>query len=233
MSNLDNNCIIAIDGGAASGKSSLARELAKSLNMLYIDTGAMYRAYTLYFLENNIAINEENAKKYVDKIDVMLKYENGDIKVFLNGSDVTLKIRDNLVSVNTSKLSKIPVVRERMLKKQRELSKGNSVVMDGRDIGTVVFPNADFKFFLVATYDERAKRRQKDLEKLGKHKDIEEIKEELKMRDIEDTTREISPLKKADDAIEIDTTGNTLQYTLDKVLNIIKERVEKSDKGNC
>ncbi len=232
MFNLDKKYIIAIDGGAASGKSSLAKELAKTLNILYIDTGSMYRAITLYFIENGIEITEENAKKYINDIYVELKYENYNTKVLLNGEDVSLKIRDNIISINTSKLSKIGIVRDNMVKKQRELAKNKSIVMDGRDIGTVVFPNADLKLFLVATYEERAKRRQNDLKKLGKFEELDVLKEELKRRDIEDTTREISPLKKADGAIEIDTTGNTLVETLNEVLDILRKRVGDSDKGN-
>lgn len=223
MVNLNEKFVIAIDGGAASGKSTLAKALANRLNVLYIDTGSMYRAFALYFLEKNIEVTKENVLKNIDKVDIKLVSGNSVTKVYLNGVDVSDKIRENIVSITTPKISIYKPVREYMLNKQRQYALNSSVVMDGRDIGTVVFPNANLKIYLIASYEQRAIRRQNDLKKIGRYEDIETLKEELKKRDIEDMTREISPLKKADDAVEIDTTGNTLEETLNIVMNIINE----------
>ena len=232
MFNLTKKVVVAIDGGAATGKSSLAKELAKTLNIVYIDTGAMYRAITLYFLDKNIEITEENVKKYIDIISVKLSCDNYITKVFLNNEDVSTKIRDNLVSINVSKIAKMSFVREKLVNLQREMSKNTSVVLDGRDIGTVVVPDATLKIFLVASYEKRAKRRQEDLEKLGKYEEVKALEEQLKERDKDDSSRDESPLKKADDAITIDTTFTKVEEVVEKVLDLLKERVEILNEKN-
>ena len=167
---------------------------------------------------------KENVLKNIDKIDIKLVSENSVTKVYLNGADVSDKIRENIVSITTPKISIYKPVREYMLNKQRQYALNSSIVMDGRDIGTVVFPNANLKIYLIASYEQRAiiGGLRSGMGYCGA-KDIETLKEELKKRDIEDMTREISPLKKADDAVEIDTTGNTLEETLNIVMNIINE----------
>lgn len=226
MENTNKNYIIAIDGGAATGKSVLARGIAKKLNILYLDTGAMYRAAGLYFLDRGLEFNEENINKHIDNIDVKLEYENGITKVYLNNVEVTDRIRTSKASMGASDVSKFLPVREKLLYLQREMAKGQNVVLEGRDVTTVVFPNATLKIFLTATPDIRAIRRQRDLAKRGEIKDAEIVKEELLRRDLQDTTRKESPLKKAEDAIEIDTTLLTNADTVDMVIDLLKERVE-------
>lgn len=225
---MDKKIIIAIDGPAASGKSSLAKAVAKKLNITYIDTGAMYRACALYFLDNNIEINEENALKYVEKLHIDIKYIDLVMKVYLNGVDVTSKIRENRVSLATSDISKYNCIREKMVALQRKMGENTSVVLDGRDIGTVVFKNANLKIFLTASSDVRAIRRQGELKDKGTMLSLDEIKQDLIKRDIQDTTREVSPLKKADDAIEVDTSEYTVDETASVVIDLLKERVEIS-----
>lgn len=218
--------IIAIDGCAATGKSVLAKGIAERLNILYIDTGAMYRAAGLYFLEKNLEFNDENIKDNIDNIDIRLEYENKITKVFLNAVDVTDKIRTSAVSMAASDVSKFLPVREKLVELQRKMAESSNVVLEGRDIGTVVFPNANLKIFLVATPDIRAIRRQRDLAKKGEIKDIDTIREDLLKRDLQDSTRRESPLKKAEDAIEIDTTDLTNDETVTMVIEFLKERVD-------
>ncbi len=226
MENSSKNYVVAIDGKAATGKSTLAKEIAKKLNILYIDTGAMYRAAGLYFLENNLEFNEENIENNIEKIDIKLKYCNNATIVYLNGEDVTDKIRTSDVSMAASNVSKFAKVREKLVELQRNMGKDDNVILEGRDIGTVVFPNANLKIFLVASEDVRALRRRKDLDKKGEVKSIEEVKEELLKRDEQDSTRKESPLKKADDAILLDTTSLTIEDTVNMVIDMLKERVE-------
>lgn len=218
--------IIAIDGCAATGKSVLAKGIAERLNILYIDTGAMYRAAGLYFLEKKLEFNDENIKDNIDNIDIRLEYENKITKVFLNDVDVTDKIRTSAVSMAASDVSKFLPVREKLVELQRKMAESSNVVLEGRDIGTVVFPNATLKIFLVATPDIRAIRRQRDLAKKGEIKDIDTIREDLLKRDLQDSTRKESPLKKAEDAIEIDTTDLTNDETVTMVIEFLKERVD-------
>lgn len=218
--------IIAIDGKAATGKSVLAKGIAEKLNILYMDTGAMYRAVGIYFLERNLEFNEENIKNHIDNIDIRLEYKEGITKVYLNDIEVTDKIRTSEVSMAASDVSKFLPVREKLVFLQRKMAEGQSVVLEGRDVTTVVFPNATLKIFLTATEDIRAIRRKRDLEKKGEIKDVEEVKEELLKRDLQDTTRKESPLRKAEDAIEIDTTSLTNDETVDMVIEMLKKRVD-------
>lgn len=221
--------IIAIDGPAGSGKSTTARLVAQKLGYIYIDTGAMYRALTLKVLESNVDPSDEDSiVKLAENTKIELVYENGNLKVILDDRDVTDKIRSPEVTSLVSIVSAHPKVRDIMVKKQRELGKDGGVVIDGRDIGTVVFPNADLKIFMTADVKERAKRRQKELLSQGFKIEIEKLIKEIEERDKIDSNREISPLKKADDAIEIDTTNLTIEEQVEIVLKKAYELINQN-----
>ncbi len=226
MTSLDKNFVIAIDGGAATGKSVLAKGIAKKLNILYIDTGAMYRATAYYFISKNIEMTDENIKANLDLIEIKLKYVNGETIVFLNNEYITDKIRTEEISMGASNVSKNKYVREKLVELQRQMAGDENVVLEGRDVTTVVFPDATLKIFLTASIDIRALRRKRDLEKKGKEVNIEEVKEALIKRDLQDSTRKESPLKKAEDAVEIDTTDLTNDSTVDRVIELLKERID-------
>ena len=226
MTSLDKKFVIAIDGGAATGKSVLAKGIAKKLNILYIDTGAMYRATAYYFISKNIEMTDENIKANLDLIEIKLKYINGETIVFLNNEDITDKIRTEEISMGASNVSKNKYVREKLVELQRQMAGDENVVLEGRDVTTVVFPDATLKIFLTASIDIRALRRKRDLEKKGKEVNIEEVKEALIKRDLQDSTRKESPLKKAEDAVEIDTTDLTNDLTVDRVIELLKERID-------
>lgn len=226
MDKTDKKYIIAIDGAAATGKSVLAKELAKRLDILYIDTGAMYRALGYFFVSNNIEITDENIEKYLDDIDIKLKYKDLIIRVYLNNEEITDKIRTEEISMAASDVSKNKKVREKLVKMQRDMAGKESVVLEGRDTTSVVFPNADIKLFLTATPQIRAIRRKRDLEKKGQIVDLDEIKESLLKRDLQDSTRKESPLVKVKDAVEIDTTNLTNDETADMVIKMLNERVK-------
>lgn len=221
--------IIAIDGPAGSGKSTTARLVAQKLGYIYIDTGAMYRALTLKVIESEVdPSNEDEVARLVEDTKIELLYENGNLRVFLDGKDVTEKIRSPQVTSLVSLVSAHPKVRTAMVKKQRELGKNGGVVMDGRDIGTVVFPEAELKIFMKADIKERAKRRQKEMESQGFKVGIDEVMKELEERDKFDSTREFSPLKKANDAIEIDTTNLTIDEQVELVLKKAYELINQN-----
>ena len=208
--------IIAIDGPAGSGKSTIAKLIADDLGFVYLDTGAMYRLVTLKALNDGILGN-------LEKIEEMLNNLNIDIRgnrFYLDDIDVSEEIRKPVVSGNVSDIAAIREVREKMVDLQRKLSKSKSVILDGRDIGTVVFPNADVKIFLVADAKERANRRYKELIEKGENVRIEEIYENILKRDEIDSTRKESPLKKAEDAIEVDTTSKNIEEVKNEILNI-------------
>ncbi|MEJ8751051.1 (d)CMP kinase [Lagierella sp. ICN-221743] len=209
--------VIAIDGPSASGKSTVAKEIAKILDISYLDTGAMYRAFTYYLLKENISLTEEKIRKVIGNINIDIEKDS----VILNGEDISKAIRGDEVTKNVSKVSAISIVREVLVDLQRNISNGKSIVLDGRDIGTVVFPNAKYKFFITATAEERAMRRFKD-EKSSLNKSYEEILEDLKARDVLDSNRKISPLKQAEDAHLIDSTEMTLREVVEKIINIIR-----------
>lgn len=213
-----NNFIIALDGPSGSGKSTIANLLAKKLKISYLNTGSMYRALTLYFLKNNIKKSDNLDKNILKNINIDINKD----KVFLNGKDVSKEIRDKEVTENVSWVSSMPEVREYLVEMQRNISNNKSIILDGRDIGTVVFPNAKYKFYLTASSYVRAKRRfdQNEIDK-----SFEEIKEDIEKRDYLDSHREISPLKKADDAIEIDSSDLTIAQTIDKII----ENMDKED----
>ncbi len=217
--------IIAIDGPAGSGKSTSARLTAQKLGYLYIDTGAMYRAVTLAFIRSKAEFNEDNICKIVQKITISLKYSTNGQITFLNGEDVSEEIRTDSVTQLVSPISAFECVRKKLVSQQQEMGKNGGVVMDGRDIGTVVFPDAQLKIFLLASIDARATRRQLELKQKRINLTFEEVKQQIIERDIYDSTREISPLKKADDAIEIDTTNLTIQHQTDLIVSLAQKRI--------
>ena len=219
--------IVAIDGPAASGKSTAAIGVAKALNITHLDTGAMYRAITYGLLKNKIEFTDLDAiEAYLSNVNLKFFKENKVTKLLLNDSDITENIRSNNINENVSEVSAIKIVREFMVKFQREMSGDIDCVLEGRDIGTVVFPNADFKFFIIASDEARAKRRLDDLIKVGDKNpgDFEIVLKELILRDHKDSTRNHSPLKKADDALEIDTTNLTINEVVDKIVNTVNKK---------
>lgn len=219
-----NNYQIAIDGPAGSGKSTIAKAVAKILEIDYIDTGAMYRAFGYKIDRTGTDMYDPVAlKKLLD--DTSIDFSNGD--TILDGEVVSGLIRTPEVSMLASNCSAIADVRKKLVALQQEMGKAKSVIMDGRDIGTVVFPNASFKFFLSATEEERARRRFLELQAKGDKTSFEEVLADMHKRDVQDTTREVTPLRKADDAQEIDTTN----LTIDEVVNIIIKEVRKD--GDC
>ncbi len=219
--------IVAIDGPAASGKSTAAIGVAKALNITHLDTGAMYRAITYGLLKNKIEFTDLDAvEAYLSSVNLKFFKKDKITKLLLNGSDITENIRSNNINENVSEVSAIKIVREFMVKFQREMSDDISCVLEGRDIGTVVFPNADFKFFIIASDEARANRRLDDLIKVGDKNpgDFEIVLEELILRDHKDSTRDHSPLKKADDALEIDTTHLTINEVVNKIVNTVNQK---------
>ncbi|MEE9431140.1 MAG: (d)CMP kinase [Melioribacteraceae bacterium] len=218
--------IVAMDGPAASGKSTLAKDLADKLGYLLVDTGAMYRAITYYALENNIVDNEEKLLAKLGELKLELEYKNKLTRVFLNGAEITEEIRTPAVNAKVSDISKIKEVRTEMVKLQREMANNKNLVVEGRDTTTVVFPNADLKIFLIADVKERARRRYLEYQAKGENVTLEEVEASIKNRDTIDSTRSVSPLKKAEDAIEIDTTNMTIEEEVNKIaarVNSIKK----------
>ena len=217
--------VVAVDGPAGSGKGTITREVAKKMNLINIDTGAMYRSVTLLMIRQNVKLeDEEKIKEILDKIDIKFGIENGEQKVYLNGEDVSLLIRTKEVNEFVSPVSTIKIVRERLADMQREMSKAIDVIMEGRDIGTNVFPNADVKIYLDATPEERAKRRFKQNEEKGIQIPYEEILESVKNRDYIDSHREIAPLKPAEDAIYIDSTNMSIDEVVEEIISIINKK---------
>lgn len=216
---------IAIDGPSSSGKSTLAKMIAKNLGFVYIDTGAMYRAMGYYFLKNNLDLNDiEIVNNNVNNVDVELNYVDGVLQVLLNGEDISGVIRKEEVGSAGSIISTYKLVRERLVSLQQKMASVCDVVMDGRDIGTVVLPDANVKIYLNADCHERAVRRHKELLEKGIDKSLEEVETDLKERDYRDMNRENSPLRKADDAIEIDSTNMEIEEVLEMILSIVKEK---------
>ena len=213
--------IIAIDGPAGSGKSTIAKLIAEDLGLVYLDTGAMYRLVTLKALNDGILGNLDKIIKMLDNLNIDIK-ENG---FYLDDIDVSEEIRKPFVSENVSDIAVIREVREKMVDLQRKFSESKNVILDGRDIGTVVFPNADVKIFLVADAKERSNRRYKELVAKGENVRIEEIYENILKRDEIDSTRKESPLKKADNAIEVDTTSKNIEEVKNEILNIVRKKI--------
>ena len=212
--------IIAIDGEASTGKSTQAKKIAEKFDYNYRDSGAYYRAITLYLIQNNINSNDNISQSVLSLISIEQVYKDKKLSIYLNGNDVTQKIRGFKVSVNVSNFAKKPEIRDFVYEQLRSSARSNSLVIDGRDIGTVVFPNATFKFFLLADPKIRAERRHKQIN--DKSVKLESIEEEIILRDNTDSTRKIAPLKKADDAFEIDVTLLTIEQVFEKILSKIK-----------
>lgn len=212
---------IAIDGPAGAGKSTIAKLIAKKLNYIYIDTGAMYRAFGLYYLKNKVDINsEEDVNKLISQINIEITYDGSVQQIILNSENVTNEIRTEEVSQAASIVSSYKLVREKLVHIQQQLASKNNVVMDGRDIGTVVLPNANIKVYLTASVEERAKRRYKELIEKGQNVILEEIEKDIKERDYRDMNRENSPLKQAEDAILIDSSNMTIEEVIDEILKL-------------
>jgi len=215
--------IIAIDGPAGSGKSTIAKELAKKLGILYVDSGAMFRAITYSLIQNSIELTNAAVLEHLQTISVTLEIQNGSQETFLNGTNVSVEIRTKEVTSLVSLVSALPSVREWILVQQRIFAENNDLIMDGRDIGTVVFPNATYKFFLTASLEERAKRRTVEMNQKGLEVQMEMIQQEIEKRDALDSSRSLAPLQKASDAIEIDTTS----LSIEEVSAIILSTVNK------
>jgi cytidylate kinase len=220
------NYKIAIDGPSGTGKSTTAKRLAKRLSFIYIDTGAMYRAVGLYCKKNNIDIeNEKEVVKHLDEIEIDIFYKDDVQEIKLNGEIVSSAIRENDISRYASIVSSYKDVREKLVDMQRKLAESNSVIMDGRDIGTVVLPDADLKIYLIASSKVRAERRYKELIAKGQDVKLEDIEKELNERDTRDSSRKNSPLKKADDAIEVDSSDMNEQEVEDKLYDLFTKKV--------
>jgi len=216
------NLIVAIDGPAGSGKSTVSKLIAARLGLLYIDTGAMYRALTLKAMRNGIVLEDEKAlTRLAESTKIELEESEG-LKVFLDGEDVSIPIRTPEVTANVKYIARTPGVRQQMVKLQRMLGARSGGVLEGRDIGTVVFPDAGFKFYLDANPEIRAKRRYKDLAELGARQDVEKIKKDIVERDTSDINRSVGALKKAADAIYIDTTDLSIEEVVRRIESHIK-----------
>lgn len=220
--------VIAIDGPAGAGKSTIARLIARKLNFVYLDTGAMYRALTLKVIQEKVNSHQQDKIiKLAGKVSIDLKNTpDGNIQVFLDTQDVTKEIRDPSVTKIVSNISKIPQVRKIMVNLQRKLGQKSNSVLEGRDIGTVVFPDAQYKFYLDAHIDERTQRRHKELIEQNKKIDFDSVNKDLKNRDTIDSSRKVGPLKKAEDAIYIDTTNLNIDQVVEKTLSYIKIKNE-------
>ena len=215
--------IIAIDGPAGSGKSTTAKLVATKLNYTYIDTGAMYRAVTLFALRNELMGKTNEIIEMANELDIVLRFDDGETKITVNGQDVSKEIRSFEVNSNVSEISTIEGVRKILVKKQQQMGKDGGVVMEGRDITTVVYPKAEVKIFLTAGIDERAVRRAKEFLEKGTEVPIEKVKENLKNRDFIDSNREASPLTKTPDSIEIDTSNTTIDEQVELILEEVKK----------
>lgn len=218
----DNQVTVAIDGPASSGKSTVAKRIADELNLIYVDSGAMYRTITYVVLEKGIDLSDQDSiMRELNQVSIEFEKTADGQLVYCNGQDVTVEIRQNDVTNAVSAVSAHPKVRAELVERQRSLSQKQPTIMDGRDIGTVVFPDANVKVFLVASVDQRAERRFKENTLKGIESDLSKLKQEISARDYKDSTREVSPLTKASDAIEIDTTSLSIDEVVEKITAII------------
>ncbi len=223
--------IVAIDGPAGTGKGTITKLIAEELGLINIDTGAMYRCVALEALRKNIDDTEiEKVEEILKNIEIKFKRENGNIFVFLNGEDVTKKIRTPEVNACVAKFAALKCVRDKMTPLQQKMGKNSDIIMEGRDIGTAIFPKANVKIYLDASAEERANRRYKQNIENGINQSYEDVLESIKQRDILETTRELNPLRKAEDATLVDTTYLTIEEVKEKILEIIKEK--QHDKSN-
>lgn len=217
---------VAIDGPAGAGKSTIAKASAKELGFIYVDTGALYRAIAYNAVKTGAIDDEQKIINMLDSTKVELKYVNGVQAVYLNGEDVSAFIRTPEISMGASKVSAIPQVRSFLLNLQREIASTNNVIMDGRDIATVVLPNADVKIFLFASPECRAERRYKELIEKGESVSFDDVLKDVNQRDYQDSHREIAPLKPSDDSIMADTSELSLQESINLIVNTIKEKIQ-------
>ncbi len=217
---------VAIDGPAGAGKSTIARAVSEQLGFIYVDTGALYRAIALYAIRNGVVDDDDAVTAMLDSTVVELKHADGCQLVYLNGEDVSSLIRTPEVSMGASKVSAIPEVRQFLLDLQRDIAKNNNVIMDGRDIGTVVLPNADVKIFLFATPECRAQRRYKELIEKGESVSYEDVLNDVNQRDYNDSHREVAPLKPCDDSVMADTSELTFDQSVNLIIDIIKENTK-------
>ena len=218
--------VIAIDGPAGSGKSTTAKHAAEKLGFIHINTGAMYRGIALKCIQGKIDLNSSSE---IDKILNQTKFEfdrEGGSVLFMDGVDISSEITSSLVTESVSRVSAVPQIREKLVQYQRKMAEGLDVVLEGRDIGTVVFPGAEFKFFLIADIEERARRRKKEMETMDEIVSLRELTAELEERDRKDSTREHSPLKKAEDAVEIDTTGLSITQQVKRIVEIVNKSIK-------
>lgn len=214
---------IALDGPSGSGKSTIAKLLSKRLNILYLDTGAMYRATALKTLSLGIdTFDEKGVSSFIDNIDLDIRYIDGSQHTFLDGEDVSEKIREPHVSMAASNVSSLKCVRLKMVDMQRKIAGNMSCVLDGRDIGSYVLPNAEYKFYITASVEVRATRRYKELIEKGHKVDFEALKKEIEQRDFNDKNRDFAPLKQAEDAICVDTSDLTVEEVLQKILSVVE-----------
>lgn len=213
---------IAIDGPAGAGKSSIAKLAAQKLEFIYIDTGAMYRAMALYFIRRGIDCqNKASVEEHCDEIDISITYENGAQHIYLNGEDVSVGIRNEKVGNNASIVASYGKIREKLVALQRRMAAGSNVIMDGRDIGTVVLPDAEVKIYLTASSAIRARRRYEELKQKGTACDLEQIEKDIILRDKQDMNREISPLCQAEDAILLDSSDMSIDDVVQEVMRIV------------
>lgn len=217
---------IAIDGPSGAGKSTMAKMISKELGITYLDTGSMYRAVALKAIRAGVDTRDrESVSKIMPGIAISVMYDNGSQRIFMDGEDVTAVIRTNEVSMGASNVSAFPEVRTRLVELQREIARNQSVVMDGRDIGTHVLPQADLKIYLTASVKDRAQRRYNELKEKGLlDKTLEQMTKEIETRDYNDSNREFSPLKKADDAVVLDTSGYSCEDSTQRIIDIIRKR---------
>lgn len=223
--NMKRKIVVAIDGPAGSGKSTTARLLAGKLGYIYIDTGAMYRAVTLFWLRRNLPLEEEVICKLLPNISISFENDGGNLRIYLNSEDVTQEIRTPKVTNFVSPVSAIKCVREHLVAQQRKLGEHGGVVMDGRDIGTAVFPDAELKIYLVASLEARIHRRLLELNQKGIEVSVEDVRMQIVERDIIDSTRQHSPLQKAKDAIEIDTTNLSIEEQVDIAYKLALQKI--------
>ena len=218
---------IAIDGPAGAGKSTIARRTAQELSFIYVDTGALYRALAVFLVDEGISPEDtEKVGEAVKSVKVSIAYENGEQQVLVNGKNVTSRLRAEAVGNMASRVSAIPAVRAALLDLQRDLAKAHDVLMDGRDIGTNVLPEAELKIYLTASVETRAERRYKELQEKGEKKDFSAIKEEIEKRDYQDMTRASAPLKQAEDAVYLDTSHMNMDEVVEAIKKLYRERKE-------
>ena len=219
---------IAIDGPAGAGKSTMAKALARELGAMYLDTGAMYRAFGLYMLRKDAVNNPSAVAKAVDEVDVDVRFVDGAQRLYLSGEDVTDAIREPEVSMAASTVSAVPQVRERMVALQRKIAEGQNVVMDGRDIGTKVLPNATLKIYLTASAEERARRRCRELAEKGMPEPYEQVLQDMIRRDYQDTHRAASPLQPAEDSVHVDTSQLSIEESVALMRKLAVDAIERA-----